>query len=125
MRCFDCPRNRSIVCTREPAYHTSIVSAPMRASTCSPRSRAGTEYVFFFTWIVLPWPTRTRTRSCVSSRHAGNGRNFDCSVVIFAPRAAFRRVTNARRNFSYSSRLAKSRLPRNSNSCSSASLKRR
>jgi len=40
----------------EPAYHTSIWSAPIRASTCSPISRAGTEYVFFFTWIVLPGP---------------------------------------------------------------------
>jgi len=60
MRCFDWPRSRSIVCTVEPAYHTSIISAPLRASTHSPIKRAGTEYVFFFTWIVLPWPTRTR-----------------------------------------------------------------
>jgi hypothetical protein len=30
-------------CTSPPAYHTSIVSAPIRASTASPISRAGTE----------------------------------------------------------------------------------
>jgi hypothetical protein len=43
MRCFPWPRSRSIVCTRSSAYHTSIASAPIRASTFSPISRAGTE----------------------------------------------------------------------------------
>jgi hypothetical protein len=43
IRWFDDPRSRSIVWTRSFAYHTSIVSAPIRASTCSPISRDGTE----------------------------------------------------------------------------------
>jgi hypothetical protein len=43
-----------MVCTNAFAYQTSIVSAPMRASSHSPHRRDGTEYVFFFTWIVLP-----------------------------------------------------------------------
>jgi hypothetical protein len=43
MRCFASPRSRSIVCTSVPAYHTAMVSAPMRVSTSSPRNRAGTE----------------------------------------------------------------------------------
>jgi hypothetical protein len=60
IRCFVSPRKRSIVCTSEPAYHTSIRSAPMRDSTHSPINRDGTEYAFFFTWIVLPWFTRDR-----------------------------------------------------------------
>jgi len=79
MRWFDCPRSRSIVCTSACAYHTSITSAPLRASTHSPRSRAGTEYVFFCTWMVLPWLTRIRFRSSVSSRRVGNGHNRVCS----------------------------------------------
>jgi hypothetical protein len=97
----------------------------MRASTHSPISRAGTEYVFFFTWIVLPWLTRTRCRSSVSSRRAGNGRSRACSSVNFAARPRFCRATSARTNAVYASRLAKSRLPRKSSSCASASLKRR
>jgi hypothetical protein len=97
----------------------------MRASTRSPISRAGTEYVFFFTWIVLPWPTRGRSCSNVSKRCAGNGRSRACSLAIFSCRRAFRRATSDRTNGQYSARLAKSRLPRNSNAWSNSSLKRR
>jgi hypothetical protein len=43
MRCFSWPRSRSIACTSAPAYQTSTCSAPMRTSTVSPISRAGTE----------------------------------------------------------------------------------
>jgi len=56
-------------------YHTAISSAPIRASTHSPISRDGTEYVFFFTWIVAPCLTRTRSRSSVSSRRWGKARS--------------------------------------------------
>jgi hypothetical protein len=119
------PRSRSIVCTHAAAYHTSIWSAPIRASTRSPISRAGTEYVFFFTWIVLPWPTRGRSCSSVSKRCAGNGRNRVCSSASFSCRRAFRRATSASTNGQYSARLPKSRLPRNSSAWSNSSLKRR
>jgi len=43
MWCLAWPRSRSIVCTRSSAYHTSMASAPIRTSTFSPISRAGTE----------------------------------------------------------------------------------
>jgi hypothetical protein len=98
MRCLAWPRSRSICCTRSPAYHTSIVSAATRASTTSPISRAGTEYVFFFTWMVLPRLTLTRSRSKVSSRRAGNGRKRATSSATAAARAVFRRATSASTN---------------------------
>jgi hypothetical protein len=98
MRWCDWPRSRSIRCTNSPAYHTSIVSAAMRASTTSPISRAGTEYVFFFTWMVLPRLTLTRSRSNVSSRRAGSGRRQATSAATAAARAVFRRATSARTN---------------------------
>jgi hypothetical protein len=125
MRWWAWPRSRSIRCTSSPAYQTSIASAAMCASTTSPISRAGTEYVFFFTWIVLPRLTLTRARSSVSSRRAGNGRKRGSSAATAAARAAFRRATRPRTNCPYVSRLAKSRLPRSNSSCSTASLKRR
>ncbi len=40
---FCWPRSRSMVCTNAPPYQTSTCSAPTRASTTSPISRAGTE----------------------------------------------------------------------------------
>ena len=75
MRCLAWPRSRSISCTNAPAYHTAIVSGPTRTSTCAPISRAGTEYTFPFTRIVLPRLTRTRWHSRDSRRRAGKGRN--------------------------------------------------
>jgi hypothetical protein len=98
MRWWAWPRSRSICCTRSPAYHTSIVSAAMCASTTSPISRAGTEYVFFFTWMVLPRLTLTRCRSNVSSRRAGKGRKRVTSSATAAARVAFRSVTSASTN---------------------------
>ena len=125
MRCFDWPRNRSISCTRSPAYHTAIVSAPTHASTTSPIRRAGTEYTLAFTRIVLPRLTRTRRRSNASRRRPGNARNRDNSSATASRRPPFRCASTARTNPQYASRLAKSRLPRNNNACSNASLKRR
>jgi hypothetical protein len=125
MRCLAWPRSRSIRWTSSPAYHTSIASAPTRASTTSPISRAGTEYVFRFTWIVLPRLTLTRARSSVSSRRAGSGRKWGTSAVAASARAALRRATSATTNCQYASRLAKSRLPRRSRACARASLNRR
>jgi hypothetical protein len=119
------PRRRSIVCTSAPAYHTSIRSAPIRASTRSPISRAGTEYVFFFTWSVLPWLTRTVCRSSVSSRAAGSARSRAFSSANFSCRRAFRRATTISTKSQYSATLTKSRLPRSSSAWSSSSLKRR
>ena len=81
--------------------------------------------MFFFTWIVLPWLTRTRCRSSVSSRRAGNRPSRATSSANRADRPRLRRAANARTNCTYASRLAKSRLPRNNSSCPSASLKRR
>jgi hypothetical protein len=81
--------------------------------------------VFFFTWMVLPRLTLTRSRSSVSSRRAGNGRRRATSSATAAARAAFRRATSARTNCQYASRLGKSRLPRRSRACATASLKRR
>jgi hypothetical protein len=54
--------------------------------------------VFFFTWMVLPRLTLTRTRSSVSSRRAGNVRNWGTSAVTASARAAFRRATSATTN---------------------------
>jgi hypothetical protein len=88
-------------------------------------SRAGTEYVFFFTWIVLPWPTRAHCRSTVSSRCSGNARNRPFSAANFSCRRALRRATTSSTNGQYSSRLPKSRLPRSSSAWSNSSLKRR
>lgn len=89
-------------CTRLSAYHTSISSAPIRASTDSPINRAGTEYVLCCTWIVLPRRTRTRTRSCVSRRPAGNMPSRGNSSANAPCRPALRRSVNSRRNLSYS-----------------------
>jgi hypothetical protein len=81
--------------------------------------------VFFFTWIVLPRLTLTRSRSSVSSRRAGSGRKRATSSATAAARAAFRRATSPSTHCQYAARLAKSRLPRRSRACATASLKRR
>jgi hypothetical protein len=96
---------------------------PIRASTSAPISRAGTEYVLCFTWMVLPRRTRTRSRSSVSKRPSGNGRIRAISAATFAVRPALRCSRTPTRNCQYSSRLRKSRLPRNNNPCSTAVLK--
>ncbi len=75
--------------------------------------------------MVLPRLTLTRSRSKVSRRRAGKGRRRATSSATAAARAAFRRASSARTNCQYASRLAKSRLPRRSRACASASLKRR
>jgi len=74
---------------------------------------------------VLPRRTRTRQRSCVPSRAAGKGCRAATSAASAADRGAFRRRTTPRRKASYAARSAKSRLPRSSSACATASLNRR
>jgi hypothetical protein len=54
--------------------------------------------VFFFTWMVLPRLTLTRSRSKVSSRRPGSGRRRATSSATAAARAVFRCATSARTN---------------------------
>ena len=98
----------------------------MRASTHSPISRLAPSRCCAPRWIVLPWPTRTRCRSSVSSRRAGNGRSRGQLLgqpLPAGPRCAA--PTAHAGTAAYAARLAKSRLPRSSSACSTASLNRR
>ena len=74
-------------------------------------------------WIKLPESTRHLTRRLLSIRCGGNGRTAANSSSKRSPRPPFRIATTFWRNSTYDSRLAKSRLPRTNNACSTAVLK--
>jgi len=74
--------------------------------------------------IVLPCCTRTRCVRNDSSRRAGNGFKNSHSSMNASFRLALLRSHTSRRNASYASWLPKSWLPRKSNACFTARLKR-
>jgi hypothetical protein len=78
--------------------------------------------VLFFTFTTLPRLTRASISFQLSSR-VGNGRSRGNSSAKRFCRPAFRNDnTSSRRKHSYDTRSAKSRLPRNNNAWSTASL---